>query len=255
VATGTRTRQTRNTDDIPAEYWYPDGAAPGPGWASTRLRLVMWDLDLLVPTGHVDAELHRLAAGQVVGWPATAPDRFAGLPDPGRAVRTLEANGLPYGAAVLRLPAALAGLAGALYRRGLKTSDIGTNPAISRCALEAVRRLPGSTQAVVSGTIRTNALRKIGAAGLAGALAADVATYGSEHCRWPDLVRLAIGRASTRYGLTGGPGAAVVVTANTALAAAAGQTGAGCVLVGRAVRDVLEAAEFVRARSGVRRGM
>ncbi|QFU90556.1 hypothetical protein [Amycolatopsis sp. YIM 10] len=214
-------RRPRDTDQLPAEYWFDGPVSPRASRPVAPLRrLVLWDLAVLVPAEELDTELHRRVAARVLGWPSVAPEPAGGRTDPELAWRTLLRNGVPAARAAELVPVVLPGLAVELAGRGLSRRDLAGVPAVAGAVLAAVGRIPGVGQAVISGSVRANALRKIRGVGLGAHLAADVGAYGSEQAGWGALISLAVQRAVRHRGLTR-PERTVLVTGAARVAEAA----------------------------------
>jgi phosphoglycolate phosphatase len=114
----------------------------------------------------------------------------------------------------------------------------------AEAAVAAVAGLPGVVQAVLTGSIKANAICKLEAFGLAKFLDLDVGGYGSDVYPKGALLLTARGRAAEKYGYAFGPEATVYVADAVRDVEAAATGGARCIAVasGRSSAAELRAA-------------
>jgi phosphoglycolate phosphatase len=245
-------------------------------------RLVLWNIDLtLVDVGRVWREACAHAFAQVTGRPLVALPQTAGRTDSEIFFEALAFNGAPGGAGpeatapAAAMPAATApaaampaatspagatgpdvtagqqlldayteALAAAFRARADLLASLGRALPGAQAAVAAVAGLPGVVQAVLTGSIKPNAICKLEAFGLARFLDLAVGGYGSDVYPKGALLLSARGRAGEKYGCAFGPDATVYVADAVRDVEAAATGGARCIAVasGRSSAAELRAA-------------
>jgi phosphoglycolate phosphatase-like HAD superfamily hydrolase len=156
--------------------------------------LVLWDIDgtLVNSAGHgrfAFEDAFRAVAGRDPEWVD-----YAGRTDHQIALSMLSGSSE-------QLPAVLEGLATNLAeRKDAIAADGHIYPGV-RETLSALHEHEGVVQSLLTGNIQANAAVKVGAFGLERWLDFEAGAYGSDpHERRSDLVAVARGRATARYG-------------------------------------------------------
>ena len=172
--------------------------------------LVLWDIDkTLVDIGGISQEIYAAAFQAVTGLALVRMPDMAGKTDRDLILATLSLHDV--NEPETYLPAFYAALAEATARRVAEIRKEGrclpgADKAVNRLAL-----LPKVVQTVVTGNIRLIAKIKLEAFGLDGPLDFDIGGYGSDDGERATLVRLAIRRASDKYGNVFSPTNVVVI--------------------------------------------
>jgi phosphoglycolate phosphatase len=214
-------------------------------------RLVLWNIDLtLVDVGRVWREACAHAFAQVIGRPLVALPQTAGRTESEIFFEALARNGAPgasgadAAAGQRLLDAYTRELAAAFRARADLLPGWGRALPGAEAAVTAVSGLPGVVQAVLTGSIRPNAVCKLEAFGLARFLDLDVGGYGSDVYPKGALLLTARGRAAEKYGRAFGPDATVYVADAVRDVEAAATGGARCIAVasGRSSAAELRAA-------------
>jgi phosphoglycolate phosphatase len=191
--------------------------------------LVLWDIDgtLVDSAGHGGAAFEE-AFTAVVGRRPRAVE-FAGRTDHQIALAMLEGEREP-------LPRLLEELATALEGRGEAMRRDGRVYPGVRATLEAVDRLEGVVQSLLTGNIEANAALKLAAFGLDRWLDFEIGAYGSDpHEERSDLVAIARERTAAKHGE---PAEAVLVGDTPLDVRAAHEAGARAVAVASGFSDV-----------------
>ncbi|MFI0940433.1 HAD family hydrolase [Streptomyces sp. NPDC021020] len=172
---------------------------PAPGQVPVARRLVLWDVDhTLVSIGDgFSRAVYAEAFERVTGRPLGPLADMAGRTDRAITAETLRLNGVPEPETLA--PDFYAALAVAAEHRVDRMREVGTvlpgaREALFTCAAHH------AVQSAVTGNIRPIAVIKLGAFGLGDALDFTVGGYGDDGSDRADLVRLARGRASAKYG-------------------------------------------------------
>ena len=180
-------------------------SAHPPGSADVYHRLVLWNIGLtLLDVARVNRAAYAEAFRAVTGRPLVQVPQMAGRTDSETFFEALAVNavspraGDPAGEELLgRFGAQLA--AAFRARRDLLTTQGQLMPG-AREAVEAVWRLPGLAQSVVTGAIRPNAIEVLRAFGLDRYLDTDIGGFGSEVYPKGAMLLNARGRAAEKYG-------------------------------------------------------
>jgi phosphoglycolate phosphatase-like HAD superfamily hydrolase len=167
-------------------------------------RLVLWNIGLtLLDVARVNRAAYADAFRAVTGRPLIQVPQMAGRTDSEIFFEALAVNaagprpGDPAGEELLgRFAGQLAAAFGA--RRDLLTTQGRLMPG-AREAVEAVWRLPGLVQTVVTGAIRPNAIEVLRAFGLDRYLDTEIAGFGSEVFPKGAMLLNARGRAAEKY--------------------------------------------------------
>jgi phosphoglycolate phosphatase len=175
------------------------------GSADAYYRLVLWNIGLtLLDVARVNRAAYAEAFRAVTGRPLVQVPQMAGRTDSETFFEALAVNaaspraGDPAGEELLgRFAAQLA--AAFRARRDLLTAQGRLMPG-ARDAVEAVWRLPGLAQSVVTGAIRPNAIEVLRAFGLDRYLDTDIGGFGSEVYPKGAMLLDARGRAAEKYG-------------------------------------------------------
>jgi phosphoglycolate phosphatase len=195
-------------------------------------RLVLWDVDgTLVLYGGIGRQAFADAFLSFEGRAASGLDELmistAGRTDPDIALEFLARHGVADGES--RLDAFHDALVAALATRAEQMREGGTVlPGVER-ALEAVARLPGVAQSLLTGNLEANAVLKLASVGLDGYVDFEIGAYGSDHRERARLVEVARSKATAKFGVQLDP-AAVVVIGDTPLDVAAGHAGGARVI-------------------------
>ncbi|MDQ1293992.1 MAG: phosphoglycolate phosphatase [Actinomycetota bacterium] len=162
-------------------------------------RLVLWDIDNTVLTiGPVSRELYAAAFLQITGEPMTKWTGGAGMTERAIVSNTLRAHDLPETETTIE----------AFYRALGQAAD-----ALQHRMREVGRRLPGAAravadladhgtvQSVVTGNLRSVAVRKLQVFGLGEYLDLEIGAFGDEGALRSQLVRNAVERAGSAHGV------------------------------------------------------
>lgn len=214
------------------------------GEASTTARtlLVLWDVDhTLIENNGVNKETYAHAFELLTGRSAEFPARTDGRTEPEIMRDMLARHGIePTPEHVARMPevleAATSSKAPSLRERGYELPG-------ARDALAAFRAMPGVIQSVLSGNTRQNAFTKLSTFTLDGYLDFEVGGYGSDDEVRANLVGVARGRASAKYGVKFGETSTVLI-GDTPRDVQAGRDGGAYVV---AVASGSDSAEALRA--------
>lgn len=154
---------------------------------------MLWDVDrTLLYVGQIDRQVYREVFAELVGeQPRVLPAKGAGRTVPLAVWEMFLVNGIDETQAGVLTARALELIPGrfASYRSRLAREGIVLPGAIA--ALSAVRSLPGTVATVVTGNLRSNAVVKLEAVGLAGFVDLDVGGYASDDPHRPALVAIA----------------------------------------------------------------
>ncbi|MQA88515.1 MAG: HAD hydrolase-like protein [Streptosporangiales bacterium] len=162
-------------------------------------RLVLWDVDkTLIDIGPVSDEIYREVFESVMGRPLVHVVTRAGRTDPEIAVDTLTRHGIADPGSYLdrvaeTLTDAVRTRAAVIRRRGRALPG-------AEAALEAVAKVPGVVQSVLTGNVRDNAVAKLAMFGLDRYVDFSVGAYGSDNPVRAKLVDIARARATAKYG-------------------------------------------------------
>lgn len=195
-------------------------------------RLVLWDVDgTLVLYGGIGRQAFADAFLTLEGRAASGLDELmistAGRTDPDIALEFLARHGVADGES--RLDAFHDALVAALSTKAEQMREGGrVLPGVQR-ALDAVGRLPGVAQSLLTGNLEANAVLKLSSVGLDGYVDFEIGAYGSDHRERARLVEVARAKASAKFGVELDPGA-VVVVGDTPLDVAAGRAGGARVI-------------------------
>ena len=178
--------------------------AQAPAPAEFYYRLVLWNIGLtLLDVARVNRAAYAEAFRAVTGRPLVQVPQMAGRTDSETFFEALAVNaagprpGDPVGEELLgRFVTALAAAFGA--RRDLLTTQGRLMPG-AREAVEAVWRLPGLVQTVVTGAIRPNAIEVLHAFGLDRYLDTGIGGFGSEVYPKGAMLLDARGLAAEKY--------------------------------------------------------
>jgi phosphoglycolate phosphatase-like HAD superfamily hydrolase len=208
-----------------------------------RCLLVLWDIDFtLIDAGGVGTRLYRMVFRDMFGTDLPAAADMAGRTDRAIVVDTLARAGISEPRQYLdQFLARLAALAPTGRELAEQHSRALPGAAAALDALAAFA--PGRNgaggpaqqvcvvQSVLTGNVRPMAAMKLGALGLDGHLDLEAGAYGESHEVRAELVHVARGNATRRYGADfSGP--ATVLVGDTPLdVAAALETGARAVAV------------------------
>lgn len=162
--------------------------------------LVLWDVDhTLIENGGVSKESYAGAFKILTGRHAEHPARTSGRTDPEILGDLLSDHGVDpasFGDRAKQdaLVQSLAGLRGRLAQRGSALPG-------ARAALDALARVPGVLQSVLTGNLRTNGVVKLATFGLDAGLDWDCGGFGFDAPRRSDLVAVAQARAGAKHGV------------------------------------------------------
>jgi len=163
-------------------------------------RLVLWDVDrTLLHVEGVSRLVYEDAFLAVVGRPLERLADMAGRTDRYIITETLKLHGVEGVEGLLEPFYWELGRAVRSRRELLRAQ--GRALAGAREALEAVARVPGVVQSVVTGNTREIATEKLSAFGLDVHLDLEVGGYGNDATVRPELVRLARDRTQRMYGV------------------------------------------------------
>src|SRR5690606_7751054 len=129
---------------------------------ATINRLVLWNVDLtLVDVTIISRDAYAAAFREVTGRPMVRLAPAMGRPESEIIFETLAINGIV--ADDDHLPHFIEALGAAFAARRERLAKEGRMMPGARDALEAVARLDGVVQSVLTGTIKSNAVLKLGA--------------------------------------------------------------------------------------------
>jgi phosphoglycolate phosphatase-like HAD superfamily hydrolase len=186
-------------------------------------RLVLWDVDYtLMTSGGMLPDLYGAAFRSVTGQALRYVPDTAGRTERAIALDAFAQHGID--AAERHLPAFVDALAAAHTARLDVLRRQGRALAGAAAALEALHRIPGVVQSLLTGNIRPIAEEKLAAFGLDRYVDFDVAAYGTDHVERADLVGMARRAVADRYGVVFGPENTVLL-GDTPNDVAAGRTG------------------------------
>jgi len=175
-----------------------------------RWLLVLWDVDhTLIENNGVNKETYAKAFELLTGRRAEHRAETDGRTEPEIMRNMLIAHGIELrddylGRVVEVLETATAANSARLRDRGHELPG-------ARDVLAALQGMPGIVQSVLSGNTRPNAYTKLSVFGLHEYLDFDVGGYGSDDDVRANLVGVAQGRASVKYGVSFGPAITVLV--------------------------------------------
>ncbi len=165
-------------------------------------RLVLWDIDrTLLYVGGIDRLVYREVFAELVGRePERLPEKGTGRTVPLATRELFVTNGVPAADADVLVSQALA-LIPRLFasHQNLVLADGILLPGAVE-ALRAVRALPDTVPAVVTGNLQPNAVLKLKLFGLDGYIETDVGGYASDNPHRPALVAVAQRRAAKCHG-------------------------------------------------------
>ena len=165
---------------------------------ATVQRLVLWNVDhTLVDVGRVTREAYAEAFQRITGRPLVRLAPTAGRTESEIIFDTLAFNDIT--TEDHHLPDFMKALADAFAARRAHVREHGRVLPGAREALAAVGRLPGVVQAVLTGSIKPNAVIKLTELGLDEHLDFEVGGYGSEVYSRGALIELARGNATRKY--------------------------------------------------------
>jgi phosphoglycolate phosphatase len=173
--------------------------------------LLLWDVDhTLIENSGVSKAVYARAFEIMTGSVPEDQPRTDGRTDYDIMRNLFVANGVEFTAKdAAAYPSALVNAMGELHPRLM--GDGFMLPGVTG-ALEAVAKIPGIVQSVLTGNIRPNAEAKLRLLGdQARLLDLDVGGYGSDDVVRPRLVGAAQRKASEKYGVTFGPASTVLV--------------------------------------------
>ncbi|HEY8481957.1 MAG TPA: haloacid dehalogenase-like hydrolase [Spirillospora sp.] len=166
---------------------------------STLNRLVLWNIDhTLVDVGRVTRDAYAEAFQKTIGRPLV---RLA--PTPGRTESEIIFETLAFNDVVTtdeHLPAFLDALTEAFAARRANLREQGRVLAGAREAVEALARVPGVVQSVLTGSIQPNATLKLTELGLARYLDLEAGGYEDGVYSKAALLEIARNRAGERHG-------------------------------------------------------
>lgn len=160
--------------------------------------LVLWDVDhTLIENGGVSKKTYAGAFEILTGRPAEHFARTGGRTDPEILGDLLADHGVDPASFsdVVKQDAMARSLIG--LRRQL--ADRGRALSGARGALDALARVPGTVQSVLTGNLRANAIVKLATFGLDTWLDWECGGFGFDAPRRPDLVAIAQARAAAKH--------------------------------------------------------
>ncbi|MDA0642070.1 HAD family hydrolase [Nonomuraea ferruginea] len=161
---------------------------------------MLWNVDLtLVDVAIVTRDAYAEAFRAVTGRPLVKLVPPMGRPDSEIIFETLAVNGVV--ADDDHLPRFLDALSAAFADRRKRLAKEGRMMAGAKDALRSVARLDGAIQAVLTGTIKSNAVLKLRAFGLDKYVDFELGGYGEEPYPKASLLQVAQGRAKERLGV------------------------------------------------------
>ena len=194
------------------------------------MRLVLWDVDgTLVDTAGHGWRAFGEAFEALFGRPPEGLVPMAGHTDHEIALAILERNGVE--GADAHLPRMWEALADALTARQDRMAREGRPQPGAHAALEALAGRDDVLQSLLTGNIEANAALKLAAYGLERHVDFEIGGYGSDHRVRSELVTIACGRASRKYGVEVLPADAVLIGDTPLDIAAARDAGARVVAV------------------------
>ena len=197
-------------------------------------RLVLWNIDLtLVDVARVSRDAYAEAFRRVTGRPLVALPQLAGASDSAIFFESLALNealpGVGQPDSDVLLARYCTELAYAFRdRRGLLASQGRMLPG-AREALDAVSRLPGVIQTVLTGTIKQNAAEKLRAFDLDRNLDLDIGGFGSDVYPKGTQILRSLAMATEKYGVKLSADATVYLADSTRDVDAAKVVGARCI--------------------------
>ncbi|MFC0862798.1 HAD family hydrolase [Sphaerimonospora cavernae] len=193
-------------------------------------RLVLWNVDLtLVDVTIVSRAAYADAFRMVTGRPLVKLAPAMGRPDSEIVFETLAVNGVAV--EDHHLPRFLDALTVSFADKHRRLAKDGRMMPGAGDALKAVSRLDGVVQSVLTGTIKGNAVHKLGAFGLDKWIDFEVGGYGEEVYPKATLLQVAQGRAKAKYGSAFTAGNTVLIGDSTRDVQAARIGGAGMIAV------------------------
>lgn len=191
-------------------------------------RLVLWDIDhTLIETGGVGREVFADAFAQVTGTPMRDMGEVSGRTEPVIFGDTLDLHGIPrsdeHFARFIDLQAR------GYEKRAHELRLRGRVLPGALNALQALERVPGITQSVLTGNTRASAQAKLEAFGLEQYLDLEIGGYGEDHPTRAHLVAIARDRAHYKTGLIYTPETTVLI-GDTPQDVIAGKDGGGHVI-------------------------
>lgn len=203
----------------------------------------MWNIDLtLVDVGKVARDAFADAFGRVTGRPLAALPQLAGRSDTEIFFESLYLNDVPPG--MDEDPDLLA-----RYSQALETAFASRQEDLVRsgrllpgagAAVMAVSEMPGVVQTVLTGTIKPNAVAKLRAFGLDGALDLEIGGYGSDAYPRGSLLMRVRHQAGEKYRAAVEQVPAVYVADSERDVEAAALGGARCIAVATGRATVAE---------------
>jgi phosphoglycolate phosphatase-like HAD superfamily hydrolase len=168
-------------------------------------RLVLWNIDLtLLDVGRVSRDAYADAFRRATGRSLAALPQLAGRSDTEIFFESLYLNDVPTGqddaADAELLTRYCQELETAFGQRLEDVLQQGRLLPGARAAVAAVSALPGAVQAVLTGTIKPNAVAKLRAFGLDQYFDTEIGGYGSDAYPKGSLLLMVRGRAAERYG-------------------------------------------------------
>jgi phosphoglycolate phosphatase len=168
-------------------------------------RLVLWNLDLtLLDVGRVSRDAYADAFRRVTGRPLVSLPQLAGRSDSEIFFEALALNDIPAAGNDAAEAELLARYFWELEAAiGLRQDQLASHGSLltgARQAVAAAAAMPGVIQAVVTGTIRPNAIAKLRAFGLDEFFDLDLGGYGSDAYPRGSLVLMSRTLATERYG-------------------------------------------------------
>lgn len=203
----------------------------------------MWNIDLtLIDVGKVARDAYADAFRQVTGRPLAALPQLTGRTDTEIFFESLYLNDVPAGLA--EDPELLARYIHALETAfGRRQDDLVRSGRLlpgAGAAVLAVAEMPGVVQTVLTGTIERNAVAKLHAYGLDGALDLEIGGYGSDAYPRGSLLMRVRHQASEKYGAPVDDVPAVYIADTERDIEAAGLGGARCIAVATGRATVAE---------------
>ncbi|MDS1272559.1 haloacid dehalogenase-like hydrolase [Lipingzhangella sp. LS1_29] len=156
----------------------------------------MWSIDrTLVDVAQVTRRAYAEAFEQVTGQPLVYLTATQGLSDSELFYEFLARNNLPVDPEDDQLPFFVEALEEAFANHRHELTTKGHEMPGARAALDAVARMPGTVQTVVTGTIRANALAQLSAFGMDNYLDLEIGGFGSDTYTIASLLQLTRMRA------------------------------------------------------------
>lgn len=163
-------------------------------------RLVLWNVDnTLVDVAQVTRVASAEAFEKVTGRPLVRLATTAGRTESEFFFESLALNDVEWDDGLL--PAYTEALAVAFRGHQDMLRDHGRPLPGAKAALSALAKSPGTVQTVLTGSIHANAVLKLTAYGLDGAIDFDIGGYGSEVYPRATLLQVARGRAGEKHGV------------------------------------------------------